>query len=287
MTDPTVAPDHDPTHWCPRCERGVAASKCRPVELGDLSGKHVLVCSTCGAVTRPVDVVEHTELAPLYLGALRYPVASGHIPAFLGLSTGAWFFSHLPLLGDAFAASIVVTYLLSVVPHAARGRDSLPEPTDFIHFTDYLFPAARALVACLVGFLPLIVVAFYGGFLPSSLRLALAVITGAVALAWLPGAMAWASIAGGVTDAADPRPVLAIVTRVPRDYAFTVAAVWALGVAHLALVAAAAIAARALHLLPILPGVMFYAAGIYMPMVMARVVGLLLRARRFEIGVDV
>lgn len=287
MTDPTVAPEHDPTHWCPRCERGVAASKCRPVELGDLSGAHVLLCATCGAVTRPVDVVERADLTPLYVGALTYPVSTGHLPAFLGLSSGVWFFSHVPLVGDLFAAAIAVTYLLSVVPHTAKGRDSLPEPTDFVHFTDYLWPASRALVACLVGFAPLLAVLLYGGALPFALRAIFTALTGAVALAWLPGAMAWASIAGRVADAADPRPVLAIVTRAPRDYALTVAAVWGLGVAHVILVTSAVGVARSLCFVPIVPSIGLWAAGIYMPMVMARVVGLLLRARRVEIGVDV
>lgn len=265
----------------------MAASKCRPVDLGDLSGARVLLCATCGAVTRPVDVVERAELMPLYLGALTYPVATGHLPAFLGLSAGVWFFSHVPLVGDLFAAAIAVTYLLSVVPHTARGRDSLPEPTDFVHFTDYLWPASRALVACLVGFAPLLAVAFYGGAFPLALRVLLTALFGAVALAWLPGAMAWASIAGRVADAADPRPVLAIVTRAPRDYAVTVATVWGLGVAHVILVMSAVGVARSLCFFPIVPSIGVWAAGIYMPMVMARVVGLLLRARRVEIGVDV
>lgn len=245
------------------------------------------MCSTCGSVTRPVDVVEHVELGPLYLGALKYPMGAGHHVAFLALAVGAWFFSHVPVAGPAFAMAVVITWLLSVVPHTARGNDTLPEPTDFVHFTDYIVPTLRAFAACAAGFAPFVLTASYAGPLPWAVRAPLLAITGAAALAWLPGAMAWASIAGRVTDALDPRPVLAIVTRAPSDYARTVATVWALGVAHVFLVLAAAAMERALCFFPIVPGIAYWAAGIFMPAVMARVVGLLLRARRFEIGVDV
>jgi hypothetical protein len=252
-----------------------------------MTGTRVLLCATCGGVTRAVEVVEHIELGPLYLGALRYPFADGHLAGYFGLSAGVWFFSHVPMAGEPFAAAIAATYLLSVVPHTARGRDTLPEPTDFIHFTDYLVPAGRALASCALGCAPFVMVLTVGDALPGVLQGILALVTGAMALAWIPAAMAWASIAQEFMRAADPRPPLAIITRAPKEYAFTVWVVWGLGAAHLAAMALASWVGHALRWLPVVPGVLVTAAWIYAPMVMARVVGLLLRARKFEIGVDV
>ncbi len=286
MADPVADAAYDPTHWCPRCERGIPASKCRPVELGELSGAHMLVCSTCGSVTRPVDVVESVELAPLYRAAIRYPVDDGHALGLVALAAGAWFFSHVPLAGGAFALAIVITYLLSVIPHTARGRDTLPEPSDFVHFTDYLWPALRATAACVPGVAPFVLVGIYGDGLPSALRTLLLAVTGALAMAWLPGAAAWAAMTNTLGSALDPRPVLAVVTRVPREYAFTVAVVWGLCLVGVMLTSVVEQLTGSFRFLPIVPAVIRYTAAIYAPMVMARVVGLLLRARRDEIGVD-
>ena len=49
----------DEMRWCPRCERGMPARRCRVVELGALSSDRARLCPTCDGVTRAVEVRPH------------------------------------------------------------------------------------------------------------------------------------------------------------------------------------------------------------------------------------
>lgn len=271
--------------WCPRCERGMPASRCRLVNLGPLSGDPARLCPTCDGVTRGVDVRPHRTLANCYTEALRYPVADGAPNAWLAFSVGVWFFWHLPLAGEGAAACVAITYLLTVVRHGARGHDGLPQPSDFVGWFDIVLPTLRALLAALPGAIPLGLVLTHGDRLPRALALLLTALTAAIALAWAPGALAWAALGDGLASALDPRAVLALATRAPRDYALTVGALWALVVAEL-LVAGLGLALVAhMDFLPVLPSLVATVAAMYLPLVMARIVGLLLRERAHALGV--
>lgn len=286
MHDDASAPSDDPTRWCPRCERGMPASKCRSVALGERSAHVTLLCGACGGVTRAVDVIERVSLGELYRGALRYPFADGHGSGVVALGAACWFVTKLPLAGTLVAMAIVTTYLLSVVQRTALGHDDLPAPTDFVHWTDYLGPAARCVAAVSVGALPLAVLALAGPRMPHALWWTLLVPAALFFWAWAPGALAWASMTEGFFDAMRPAPVLALITRVPRDYALTVGVLWALAAAYGVALSLAMLAAHSVAAVPVLPGVFVGVVGVAIPMIMARIVGLLLRARRMDIGMD-
>lgn len=279
----TLAAASAAPRWCPRCERGVAPERCRAVELGS---QPALLCGTCGSVTRGVEVAEARALGPLYLDALRYPATRDGVIALVALGAGAWVLGHFPFLGALLSLGVVATWLLAVVRHTAAGRDGPPPPEDFVHWTDILAPLARMAAALLVAALPLAGAFALAPALPAAARVALGALAAAVSIAWVPGAVATAAFAGGVVRALSPVPTLALVTRIPRDYALTVAALWALAPAGLAVAAAAAATSHALRVVPALPSVAAWAASLYVPAVMARVLGVLLRERRMEIGLD-
>ncbi len=276
----------DEMRWCPRCERGMPASRCTPVELGVFAGERALTCPTCQGVTRGVEVVEHRPMPAHFLDALRFPAVDDGAYAWIGLGVGLWFFSHLPWIGGAASVCIFVTYALSVVQHVARGRKGMPMPTEFTHLDDYLFPAFRAGLAMLPGLFPMVLALGAGAGLPRWLYGALGGVTATFALAWLPGALAWASMGPGWFESLDPRAVLAMAQRAPRDYLRVVGAVWALALGQSVVLDVSRALSYALRVVPVLPGVLAWTLAVFLPLVMARVVGTFLRERATELGLD-
>lgn len=279
----TVEGDEAPPamRWCGRCRVEHPAEACR---LSALAGEAVRLCPTCGMITREIVHTERAALWAVYLGALRYPLQQEGAPTLLALAVGAWLLGFVPIVGGLLAMGAVLGYLFLVVRQTGAGRDALPQAADFTGFGDLIAPAVRFLLAGLVALAPLAWASVRAGALGGSW--ALVALAGLWAMAWMPAATAVAAHQDGCLGALNPVPVVQVIARIPADYARTVAALVPLCLLTLAVEAAGQGIVRAVPV-PVLSTVLRLvasAAGLYGPLVMARVLGLLLRERAEELG---
>jgi hypothetical protein len=267
--------------WCPRCERGVARERCRVIRLGDESA---WACPECDGLTRAVTTAEHRPLGEVFRTAWRYPLAGDGVIALGALGVGTWIGGHIRITGSAIAFTLVATYAFSIVRKSAAGDDDLPAPADFIDWFDFFKPAVRALAAGLLAFIPVIAFAALGVDAdgPGMILYALGAL---FAVAWLPASVISASYADNLADAVNPLPIVAMMQRIPKDYALTVVVLWGWSIVGLVLAVVAQVVAR-LIAVPILPSIAAEVVGLYAPLVMARTLGLLLRERKIELGLE-
>lgn len=269
--------------WCPRCVRGFPPEHCRVVPLGE---ELAWLCGRCNGVTRAVETAEHRELLPLYREALAWPFTRDGARVVVALGVGVWVLGLLPIFGALLGSGAVAAYLLAVVRHTAEGEDDLPPPTDFIHWIDFLAPLFRCIAAVAPAALPFVAVLVLGLELPAALRGALLALAGGLGLAWVPGALANAAWSSRLVEAINPAPVLALLLRVPRDYMLTVAVLWSLALANRVVYGVCDATARSLAIVPAVPRIVATVAVLFLPLAMARVLGILLRERRVELAID-
>lgn len=267
--------------WCPRCERGVARERCRVIRLGDESA---WACPDCDGLTRAVATAEHRPLAEVFRTAWRYPLAGDGLIALGALGVGTWIAGHLRVTGSAIAFTLVATYAFSIVRKSAAGDDDLPAAADFTDWFDFFKPAVRAFAAGLLALLPMIALVSLGVEADGA-GVILYALAALFAVAWLPASVISASYADNLADAMNPLPIVAMMRRIPKDYALTVAVLWGWSIIGLVLAVVAQVVAR-LIAMPIVPSVAAEIVGLYAPLVMARTLGLLLRERRLELGLE-
>lgn len=267
--------------FCPRCAVERPRAACRASQLGT---EPVLLCPVCGIVTRAVTTRVREPLLTVFLTAARYPFQKDGWIALLALSFGAWVAAFLPLVGALLAGGLQLTYLFSIVRSTAKGDDDLPGAVDFTEWSDLLRPMVRSLLASLVAFLPVILSL---AFLRESSSLPVALGASALwAAAYLPGALAVASFQDGCLGGANPIPVIEIARRVPKEYALTVGVLAALAVPAQLIRVLAAMAVPPVLGLSAIVTILGGAVALIVPFMMARVLGLLLRERGDELGIN-
>lgn len=267
--------------FCPKCAAEHPRAACRPTQLG---AETVLLCPGCGLVTRAVTTRVREPLLAVFLTATRYPFQQDAWIALLALSIGVWVVGHVPLAGAALAGGLQLTYLFSVIRNTAMGRDTLPAAVDFTEWSDLLRPMTRFFLAGVVAFFPLIASL---ALLRGSSSLVAAMVASALwTVAYLPGAMAVASFQEGCLGGANPIPVIEMARRVPTDYALTVGVLTALGAVAQLVRVLAALVVPGVPLLSTVVTVIGGAVALIIPVMMARVLGLLLRERSEELGID-
>ena len=197
-------PVHDTgKQYCPRCSLELPRERCTPTKVGL---ETLLLCATCGGVTRAVTVTEREPLLTVYRRAWRYVLTSDGAVALVALAIGSWLLSLVPLVGGLLAAGVKLSYLFSVIRATARGSDDLPHSVEFVDWSDVIRPTVRATLATVVAFAPLM---FSLGYAHDSAALIpLVALSATWAAAYLPGAMVVASLHEGCLGGANPLPVL-------------------------------------------------------------------------------
>lgn len=268
---------------CRRCEADHAAADCRVVPAGSGS---LLVCPTCGMVTG--EVVSRVE-RPLWgelVEAVKWPARGDNRIAWAALGVGVALFSKLPMAGGALALGVLLSYLFLVIQRGARGEEHAPAAADFETWWDITLPLVRGAAAMVIPGLPLVGALFASG----ALQVALAVLGAVWAVATLPATLAATAYGGSIASAVNPAPMIALVTRVPADYARTVAVLVGLLVSWVvARAASVAIEPLVRLLMPTLTVPLRFAleaALVFFPLAMARVVAVLLRERADELGIE-
>jgi hypothetical protein len=269
--------------YCRRCEADHPSSECRAVPAG--SGT-LLVCPTCGMVTG--EVVRRVE-RPLWaelVDALAWPAKGDNVATWLALGLGVALFSRIPLVGALLSLGSLWSYLFVVIRHGARGEEGAPAAADFQTWWDLALPLMQGLTAMAIPALPLVAALFTSG--PA--QVALTVFGALWAIALLPAAIASTAYGGSFARALNPLPMIALVSRIPRDYARTVAMLAALTLGWACAMAVGfgllGVLRGPLPVLALPLGFVLDAAMVYFPLAMARVVAVLLRERAEELGIE-
>ena len=265
---------------CPRCDVEHPRAACRATRVG---GQELLLCPACGLVTKAVTRVVREPLLTVYARALRFPLQPDGWIAALGLAIGVWLLSWVPLVGGLLGGGVQLTYLFSVVRASAAGKDDLPQAADFTDWSDVLQPTVRFYLALVVTFAP--AVACLETLKGSALFAPGLMLSTLWAVGYLPGATAVASMQEGCLGGANPLPVIELARRIPRDYALTVAVVAALAAPAQLVRMITATVTVPWPIVSTVVKVALAALALQLPIVMARVLGLMLRERADEIGI--
>lgn len=266
---------------CPRCAQDVARASCRGAKVG---AETLLLCGVCGGVTRAVMEQVQTPLLALYAGSWRYVATFDGWIALLALSIGGWILSFLPFVGDLASAGAKLSYLFSVIRATARGADELPHATDFVDWSDFLRSTARSLLAAGIALGPLALAGV--ATVADATAAPLTLLAAAWAVAYLPGAMIVASLNEGCLGGINPLPVIELVRRIPRDYALTAGVLLALAVPTALVSTLIALVRIPVPVVSTVVHLLLGAVALAGPLCMARILGLLLRARSHELSID-
>lgn len=272
-----------PLRYCRRCEADHPADACRPVVAG---AGTLYVCPTCGMVTGEVLRRVARPLSDELADAVRWPAKGDNRVTWLALGLGVVLFSKVPLAGGLMSAGALWSYAFVVIQRGSRGEEDAPAAADFQSWWDLAIPLLQGVTAMVIPALPLVAALFADG----ALRVLLMALGGLWAVAALPAALASTAYGGSFARALDPLPMVALVSRIPRDYARTVAVLGALALGWLGSKwLAAGLVGLLMGPLPVPAmalGFALDAAMIYFPLAMARVVAVLLRERADELGIE-
>lgn len=279
----TNTPGVTSLRYCRRCEADYPEGECRAVAAG--SGR-LLVCPACGMVTGEVVRRVERPLRAELVEALRWPAKGDNVATWLALGIGVAVFARIPLVGGLLSLGALWSYLFVVIQRGARGEEHAPAAADFQTWWDLALPLMQGVTALVIPSLPLVAALFASG----PLQVALAVFGGLWAVALLPAAVASTAYGGSFARALNPLPMVALVGRIPRDYALTVAMLGALTLAWLLAkgitLGVVGVLSRPLPVLAIPLGFAAEAAMVYFPLAMARVMAVLLRERAEELGIE-
>jgi hypothetical protein len=269
-------------HHCKRCDRWFSRPELKVVVLGLEEG---LLCPVCGGFVRHHLSEARRELAPQVVEAWRYPVSGEGALALVALAAGMWVVSFIPLAGSVLALGILSGYLFAIIRHTLKGHDGLPPPTEFLGPTDLLMPALRFALVVVVPALPALAVRALAGEERTLGMQFLEFVLGLGAVAWAPAGVAVASQGEGILDGLNPLAALSLIARLKKDYGLVVAVLAGYGCVGMLLY----LVLRATTVLtpvrvPVVPEVLSIAVGLWAPVVMARILGVMLRERKSELG---
>lgn len=273
-----------PLRYCRRCEVERPSSECRAVTAG--SGT-LMVCPACGMVTR--EVVRKTErpFLDVLLEAAAWPAKGDNRITWAAFGLGVVLFGKVPLFGGFLSAGILWSYLFLVIQRGARGEEEAPVMSDFRNWWSVAVPLLRGAATLLIPLLPLALSLLY---VDGLLKGPAAFLSLLWALGMLPASVASVAYDESFVRAVDPRPMVALVTRIPRAYLTTVGVLGLLTLGWLATWWFRYRVTGALLPFWVVPafaiGVVCDAAMVFFPMAMARVMAVMLREHAELLGIE-
>jgi len=301
-----------------RCEDCGAALCPDCVEARRMHTVDLLACRECGGRAEPLLVhrSEQASLAERLGDVWRYPFSVHGLALILGLGTVLTVLDFLTgvtlivarMFPAVLTAGIFWGSLFAVMRSSARGEKDVPSLDYSDLFTDAINPALRGLVATSVVWLPMLgYLVSVGGLdvlqytdrlmsdpmfymtgkfhsLPGGRLLEdpKAWALGLAGLAYLPMAFVLAASGAGLLDMLNPVKGVRVILRLGRDYGVTLAALFTLGLAFLVVrLVSSGIRAVELGLFMRWPAEVL---ELFVPFIMARVIGLLLYTRGDVLG---
>ncbi len=273
-----------PLRYCRRCEAERPSSECRSVTAG--SGT-LLVCPACGMVTREVVTQVERPFMDQLTAAVRWPALGDNRITWAALGIGVVLFSKVPVVGGLLSSGALWSYLFVVIQRGSRGEEDAPAMADFVNWWSLLVPLLQGVAAMFIPLLPMVLSVVY---LSGAVQLLALLVSALWAVALAPAAIASVAFEGSFVRAVNPMPMVALVTRIPREYATTV------GVLALLTFGWFASWWFAVRVSGALTSVL-WAAGktlqmfadavlVFFPLAMARVVAVMLRERADVLGIE-
>jgi hypothetical protein len=301
-----------------RCD-GCGAALCPDcVEARRMQTVDLLSCRACGdrAETLLVHRSEQASLADRLGNVWRYPFTQNGLALVLGAGTLLTVLGYLTqaafILGRwlpaALSAGIFWGSFLAIVRASGRGENDVPIPDYSELGADWFAPALRGLLATSVVWLPLVVyLVLVGGWnvrqyvdrlmedpmffatgrfhsIPGEglLKDPVAWVLGLVGLAYLPMSLVLAATGTSLLDIINPLRGVRAIGRLGRDYGVTLGALFTLGLVFLVV----RLVASGIRALDFGIGTRWPAEvlEVFVPLIMARVLGLLLYTRGDALG---
>lgn len=248
----------------------------------------LVVCVHCGAlapvITAPRARVSFASRLP---GALAYPASWHGLAVMAGLGLVMAFMPRFTIFGLIFSWGLYWSYMFALIEQSANGSDVIEAP-DFTSVWDDIFgPAVRGLAATGVIWVPAVLIGVFGVSADAPLGamwlpIVLVVLAGVF---YAPMAILVAATRNPFYQVINPYFVIVCVGRLGSDYAIAVGAIVLLGAVQLLVKLIAGVVDRLP--IPILASWLAAVIGLYVPFVMARVLGLLLYVRGVDLGYGV
>ena len=267
-----VPDDPDATFHCAPCALYFARGDLKAVPAG--SGV-LWTCPRCDYAVREERSRVVLPFHEIIRGAFRYPFQSEALVAIVGLGLVNWVLTFVIGGGTLIAAGLVATYFLEVVRSTAAGSDHAPMPTDYVDAGDLVRPMWRTFLAAAIAIAPAILLGVYVHPAAGLVYLAL----GAV---YLPGGLVIAAHSDGWLSPANVPNAIRLAARIGRPYILVAALLATLG--PLAIYMWLELTARAPSLpVPFVPAIAANIVTLFLPIILARILGLLVREHLPEI----
>jgi hypothetical protein len=245
----------------------------------------IVVCAHCGALAPIITVPRASaSFASRLPGALAYPLSFHGLTALVGLGLVMGFMPRFTLMGFILAWGIFWAYMFALIEQSADGSAAIEAP-DFTSMWDDIFgPAVRGFAATGIIWIPAVLIVVFGISAGSPIG-AMWIPLGLVVLAgifYAPMAVVVAATRNPFYQVVNPYFVIVCVGRLGADYAIAVGVVVLLGGLQLLVKLLAGIVEQLP--IPLLSTWLAAVIGLYLPFVMARVLGLLLYVRGADLG---
>jgi hypothetical protein len=245
-------------------------------------------CGRCRGFADPI-TLPRSELRPFpprILEALGWPFRGSGLLSLAGLGAVLWLLKKLGFIGALLAFGVWWAFIFHVIRRGAVGDDEI-DPPDFSDvFYDVVAPALRGILATALLWIPAVAYALMvlraGGSLANVGKDPVLWLFVGAGLAYGPAAILVASCGGGLLRLFNPAIGIFAIARLGRDYwvaALAVGALLGLNVA-VGLVAALVASTR----VPVLSGWAAQSMTSLLPMIAARILGLLLFVRGDSVG---
>jgi hypothetical protein len=296
-----IHPRYLARYFCPQCQSGFC-DLC--VSSRNIQGSVAHVCRTCAVecttLELPVDdAPEEKPFRRQIAGAFAYPVrGDGAYSLVLGaimlllvngamfLATFALFYGVTALIFlSVFSGGYVMSYLKSILATTAGGKDEMPDWPEISDFSsDLVAPFFQMLGLMLCCFGPAIAMNIYIGIEGNALAdtyiygwcLSVLILLGSF---YLPMAFTGVAMYDSLA-AVNPLLVIPAITRVLGTYLLTVSVLAAILLTRFLLKGF-----FSAHLtIPIVPDMIMGLIGLYLLIVEVRLLGLMYRARKDELG---
>jgi hypothetical protein len=247
----------------------------------------LVVCAHCGGFAQPILVPRIPETFPaLILGSFVFPFS---LTGFLTLFVWGLLFtitSYIGVAATGVAAVVFISHLLLVIRLTSVGEHDLPDVQDFSNILELLGALFRFVLVAAAASFPFLVYATYvkGATNPSAyFEDPVAYATLFIGFIWAPMACVLAATNSPITAVINPAVAIVYSTKIFGDYLLATLAFWLLGVGAVVIAAAGMFFTTTVEM-PLLPRLYSNTVAVYLPLVMARILGLLLLTRGADLG---
>ncbi|MFY0523563.1 hypothetical protein ACN28I_10405 [Archangium gephyra] len=275
--------------FCPACDAKLCPD-CTVLE--EVASTGLLSCVRCGGAAEEWKVHRsHTPFSRRLLGAWHYPLKKSGLLALLAVGAVVAMSRGLSSILPFVPGLILLTIWLGsfwgslfwIVRSTSMGAEHFTAPDFHDVHHDLVSPAIRGTVATALIWVPALLFFFKANKLEG-----VGAVFGVVVLAtvlYAPMALMFAATGQGTLSLLNPFKVIGIAMRLGRAYLVVAAWMVPLALLHLMLMF---VAAKVSSLsIPLLPSVLGEAISLYVPFVMARMLGLLLYVHGDRVGYGV